>query len=73
MRHFLRDGIARIGGSMSYEYTPHPRLRDYTVGDTIRLVGITRQLTITAIRSDGYFDLEPGVTACAWHLVEIEK
>jgi hypothetical protein len=58
---------------MSYEYTPRPRLRDYKIGDKLRLSGMERDVTITAVREDGYIDLAPGVTACAGHLVEGKK
>ena len=58
---------------MSYEYTPKPRLHQYPIGATIRLVGVDRKLTITAILEDGYIELAPGVTASAGHLVEVDK
>ncbi len=58
--------------------SPPPRLRDFSLGDTIRLVGIVRPLKIKQTRPCGMIDLHNAsnylsVTASLGHLVEIEN
>ena len=60
------------------ENKPQPRLRDFTVGQTVVLAGVEVPMRISAVRPDGYIDLtDKGrlrVTASACHLCsEVKK
>lgn len=62
---------------MTRTNTPTPRLRSCPVGATVRLAGVERELTVKAIRADGYIDLtyrgHLAVTASAGHELEQVK
>ena len=42
---------------MSYQHTPTPRLRDFSVGDTVQLPDDKRNLVIAEQLEDGYYHL----------------
>jgi hypothetical protein len=56
-------------------HTPTPRLRHFDIGATIRLPNDKRDLKISAIREDGYFDLTLGgkLVVTASHDHEVQK
>lgn len=57
--------------------TPTTRLRDAPLGSVIKLPGDTLELTVNAVREDGYIELYKGpyiaVTASAGHEIERVK
>ena len=50
-------------------YTPRPRLRDYSVGDKVKLPNDNRDFVIREILGNGYVELTHKVTASDGHEV----